>query len=124
MGPMRKVVGVLAGLVLLAGTARAGRRPFLYAYDAPTVPEGDVEIETWLDFIHPRHAGQLDEWRWFFGPRWSPTASVELSAFTSLAQTVQPPSVTELWAELLEARWRVLQSEPFGSLTLQIDLRI
>ena len=121
---MRKALGVVAGLLLLQGTAQAGRRPFLYAYDVPTVPEGDVEIESWLDFVRSRRnpMGLGDEWRWFIGPRWAPVDGFELSALTAFAQTVGQGS--ELWAELIEGRWRIWRSEGGSSLTLQLDLRI
>src|SRR5205823_464769 len=109
---MRRAVWVIA-LLALAAPARAGRRPFTLAYDAQSVPEGDVEMEMWLDFLGNRHT--RDAWRWWVGPCWAPVASVEVTALTAFAQTVTSPeggdSVTQLWAELLEARWHALSSE-------------
>jgi hypothetical protein len=121
---MRTVLGVLAGLCLFQGAAVAGRRPFLFAYDTATVPEGDAEIESWLDLIQPRHTGQVGEWRWFLGPSWSPVDGVEVSALTAFAQAMEDGAAAELWAELLEGRVRVLRSQTLGDLTLQLDLRI
>src|SRR5262249_3719805 len=109
-----KALGMLAAVCLLQGVAQAGRRPFLYSFDVPTVAEGDVEIETWLDY--------LDRWRFWWGPRWSPVDGVEVMALTSFQQEEGGGS-SVLWAELLETRWR---SRPTiaGSLMLQLDLRI
>lgn len=43
--------GQLAALLLAVAVpfaAEAGRRPFIWGYDAEIVPEGDVELEQWL----------------------------------------------------------------------------
>jgi hypothetical protein len=41
-------VAVLAAVSLGATEARAGRRPFTWAYGTDIVPDGDVELEQWL----------------------------------------------------------------------------
>jgi hypothetical protein len=89
--------------------------------------EGDVELETWVDFLSIR--GGASEWRWWLGPRWSPLEGVEIAAFTSVVQPFEDPSVSgaaataQLWAEKLEGRWR-FASGKFGALTLELDVRI
>ena len=119
---MRKALGMLAGLLLFSGSAQAGRRPFLFAHDVATVPEGDVEIETWLDYDNQKVAEAPDEWRFWWGPRWSPVDGAEITALVSLQQEDDKGSV-ELWAGLLEGRWRSTP-RPAGSLVLQVDLRL
>jgi hypothetical protein len=111
---MRTVLGMLAGLLLLQGAAHAGRRPFLYSSDVTTVPEGDVELETWLDYF--------DRWRFWVGPRWSPFDGVEVMALTSFQQDEGATSAL-LWAELVQGRWRS-PATTAGSLILELDFRI
>src|SRR5215468_7194253 len=111
---MPRGLGILAGLLFLSGAAQAGRRPFLYSFDVPTVSEGDVELETWLDY--------LDRWRLWLGPRWSPVDGIEISALTSFQQ-LEGAGSANLWAELVEARWRSAPTVA-GSLMLQLDVRI
>src|SRR4030081_4046693 len=41
------IVAVLSS-TLVARTAEAGRRPFLFTYDSEIVPEGDAELEQWI----------------------------------------------------------------------------
>jgi hypothetical protein len=116
---------MLAGLILLSGTAQAGRRPFLYAKDAATVPEGDVELEQWLDYFNNRANG--DVYRWWIGPCWSPADGFELTLLTSFQEEdkaeIYGGAKFALWAELLEARWRS-QPTRAGSLLLQLDFRL
>jgi hypothetical protein len=114
-------------LALLPLPASAGRRPYLWSYDLPTVPDGDVEIETWLDFI--ASMPKVDHWRWWLGPRWAPHETLELSIFTIVVHeedASQSParSATELWAEQLELRWRFFTHKRAGALTLQPGTRI
>lgn len=126
MARMRAVLPVVM-VVLLGGSAGAARRPYLNLYDAGMVPEGDVEIESWLDFISNRSGYASDEWRWWIGPRWSPAEGLEVASLLVLTQPLTSPSAggstTQLWADLVEARWRMLQ---MGSATViaHLDLRI
>jgi hypothetical protein len=122
---MRKALGVLAGLVLLQGVAQAGRRPFLYAKDTATVPEGDVELEMWLDYINTKGENNIfgDVYRWWIGPCWSPFDGFELTALTSFNEEENLAGRFGLWAELLEGRWRS-PATAAGSLLLQFDFRI
>lgn len=117
-------------LLLLPAPALAARRPFIVAYDTATLAEGDVELETWLDYYSLQTAepgtGKVGEWKWWLGPRWAPFEGVEVAALTVFAQGFEPPpagSAVQIWAELLEARWRVIEGR-FGGLALQLDLRI
>ena len=125
---MRRGIALLGiGLLLLATSARGARRPYAVAYDAATIAEGDVEIETWLDFIsNPKSA--TDEWRWWMGPRWSPHDGVEVAFLTILTQGITPPSQggssTQFWATLAEGRWHAASLGGALELTLQLDLRI
>src|SRR5262249_17518776 len=121
-GSMRRALTVIAGLLLLEGWALAGRRPFLYAQDAATVPEGDVEIETWFDVVSQKVAASPDLWRFWWGPRWAPFGGVEVVALMSLQQQENADAVG-LWAGLLEGRWRSTPA-PLGSLMLELDLRL
>jgi hypothetical protein len=114
-------------LVLAPQAALAARRPFIVTYDTATLAEGDAEVETWLDLIVNREAADL--WRWWVGARWSPYEGMEVAAVTVLQQAYNMPgyaqlgSTVQLWAELLQGRWRVFQ-RPFGALALELDLRI
>jgi hypothetical protein len=121
---VRVSFAVALSLLAVGSVAQAGRRPFLYAYDTTAVPDGDVEIESWLDYIDARAAQVPDAWRWWIGPRWAPTDGVEVMALTALQQSATASASAQLWGELLEARWRVLASPAAGNLTLQLDLRI
>src|SRR5262245_26668140 len=122
---IRKAFGILAGLLWLHGAAEAGRRPFLYAHDAATVPEGDAEIEIWLDHIN-QHAIpaplNVDLWRFWFGRRFSPIDGVEIAALVSMQQS-DPGGAAGFWGGLLESRWRSAP-RPVGSLALELDLRV
>jgi len=124
---MRRANLFLGLLLLLPATARAGRRPFLYAQDATMVPEGDVEVEFWLDFIDVQ-TDQPDKWRVWLGPRWAPFEWIEVSALTIWQQTgpgaTSAPGAGSLWAEQLEARLRALKLGERGALFGQIDYRI
>lgn len=115
----------IAFVLLLPLAANAGRRPYLVGYDTTNVPDGDVEIESWGDYLWNR-SGWNSGWRWWIGPVWAVTETLELSAFTSLEQDVTgpaTPSSAQLWAELLTARWRAW-THRYGRLTLQLDGRI
>jgi hypothetical protein len=128
---------MLAALLLWQGAAWAGRRPFLYAHDVAMVPEGDVELETWFDYVNQKAQvlpgmENPDLWRFWWGPRWSPVDGVEITALISLQQNEDPgvgpdgmpkDPIAAFWAGLLEARWRSTP-KPFGSLMLQLDLRL
>jgi len=116
---------MLVGLCLLQEVAQAGRRPFIYAKDAATVPEGDVELESWLDFINPKVGG--DDYRWWIGPCWSPADGFELTILTSFQEQEKNQEFGgtkfALWAELVEGRWRG-PATTAGSLLVQLDLRL
>jgi hypothetical protein len=103
--------------------AHAGRRAYIIDYDVPTVPDGDVEIETWMDFISIKPG--VNDWRWWIGPRWAPHETVELVALTILTQeNTSTSSRAELWAELIDVRWRFFSHPRAGTLTLQVNARI
>jgi hypothetical protein len=118
---------VLVALTLVASLdAGAARRPFVVAYDTSTLAEGDVEVETWVDFVAPRN--EDSQWRWWLGPRWAPFEGVEVAALTALTQGfnnpyTNGPSGAQFWAELLEARWRLFD-RPFGAVVLELNVRI
>ena len=124
---MKPLIAALLMMALPARVVAGGRRPFLFAYDAPSIAGGDVELETWLDFMSKR-APLNDEWRWWLGPRWAPVDGFEVTALTVLTQDlVKPPdmpSTVQLWAEVIELRWRVHTFESIGSITLELDGRI
>jgi hypothetical protein len=123
------MVAAALGLILCGvapGRARAGRRPFLVAQDATLVPDGDVELELWLDYLD-LGATAPDKWRFWIGPRWAPIEGLELAGLTVLQQVEvegQPSGGGTLWAEILEARWRALPIGERGALILQLDYRI
>jgi hypothetical protein len=129
---MRPILaGALCCLLGLATPARAERRPFLFAHDVGTVPGGDVEVETWLDYLDshdPTTGASNGVYRWWIGPRWSPVEGLEVTALTVIAQDVVAPSKSEssayLWAEQLEVRWRFFQRDWLGALYAQLDGRI
>jgi hypothetical protein len=106
-------------LLLMPQAALAARRPFVVTYDSSTLAEGDAELETWLDLVWNEHSAS--KWRWWLGPRWSPFEGVEVAGLTVLQQ--EYGSTLELWAQLVEGRWRVFQ-RPFGALALQLDFRV
>jgi hypothetical protein len=81
-----------------------------------------VEIETWLDYDNQKIPEHPDLWRFWWGPRWSPIDGVEITALVSLQQEEEKDTVG-LWAGLLESRWRSTP-RPWGSLALQLDLRL
>jgi hypothetical protein len=110
-----------------AGLAQAARRPYLYGYDTSSIPAGDVEIETWFDYMNkPKVAA--DEVRWWIGARWAPVEGLELALLTIVAQDLSPSQAggnsAQLWGELLELRWRALRFESVGDFSLQLDLRM
>jgi hypothetical protein len=117
---MRRFILALNLLAVVAGPARAGRRPFLVAHDAAMVPEGDVELEDWLDYL-VQPATQPDLVRWWVGPRWAPVERVEVGLLTVVQQV--GGNSTGLWAELIEGRARLVQLGPAGDLFGQLDVR-
>ena len=54
----------LALLLLLTASAEARRRPWIFAEDTTVVPDGDVELESWIGFID-RVKSRSDEVRNF-----------------------------------------------------------
>lgn len=115
------VIAVCLGCA--TGAAQAGRRPFAVSYDTPMVPDGDVEIESWVDYLLNRQAP--NQWRWWIGPRWAPFENFEVAAFTIVAQDLtRGENAAELWAEELHFRWRFFSHPVAGNLTLQLNTRI
>jgi hypothetical protein len=112
-------------VTLLASAADAGRRPWLFAEDTTMVPDGDVEIESWVDFIDRKQ--DPGAWRWWIGAYWSPIESLEVAALTAIQQPYEPlppeQVVASLWIEHLSLRWRVIERR-FGSLFLKLEGRI
>jgi hypothetical protein len=109
-------------LVLLAGSAEAGRRPWIFAEDTATVPDGDVEIESWIGFID--RVTPPGSWHWWIGPYWAPADGLEIAALTVIAQPYEGANgVAQLWFEHLSLRWRVVERR-FGALFLKVEGRI
>jgi hypothetical protein len=117
-------IGLLIGclIALIPLSANAGRRPYVMGYDDPLVPDGDVEIETWLDFISQNQAPSV--WRWWIGPRWSPYETVEVLFLTNFEEDLVAGSKAELWAEQIDLRWRIFSHKRAGRITLQLNARI
>jgi hypothetical protein len=106
---------VVAGLCLAfgAGTAEAGRRPFLFTYDSEIVPEGDAELEQWLwsESKVPANPGRgAIYWIW-----WSPifglTNHLELALPLQIGSAANSTSLSFLSAEV---RYRFLSRENDG----------
>ena len=61
------MVGLL-GLAVLPEAARAGQRPFIWAFDTKIVPKGSLELEQWL-WVRGRAPGVADSparyWIWW-----------------------------------------------------------
>jgi len=105
---MKRAFALLILLILSSGRASAGRRPFLFTEDATMVPEGDVELEFWLDYVN-LDVSTSDKWRMWLGPRWAPFERLEVAALTSWQQLDDGGSGgSSLWAEQFEARLRAL----------------
>jgi hypothetical protein len=113
----------LALVASLASTARAGRRPWIYTEDTSMVPDGDVEIESWIGFLDARNGP--DAWHWWIGPYWSPVEGLEVAALTVITQPYDSPDGkgAELRFEHLSLRWRVVERK-FGSLFLKLEGRL
>jgi hypothetical protein len=109
-------------LLILNGTAQAGRRPWLFAEDTAMVPDGDVEIETWIDYLE-RESPTPGAWRWWIGAYWSPWESLEFAALTAIQQPSDGNAQAELWVEHLSLRWRVIERS-FGALFVKLEGRI
>jgi hypothetical protein len=117
---------VLMLLMLLAAPAGAGRRPWIFAEDTAMVPDGDVEIESWIGFIDrwPDVPQETSVWHWWLGPVWSPYDGIEIAAYTVLAQPYPDNNAgASLWFEQLSLRWRVIERR-FGALFLKLEGRI
>lgn len=121
-----RILPVVLGLLLLPLSAQAGARPYLINSDVPQVPEGDVEIETWIDNIRtPSSMDGANMWRWWIGPRWAPFENVEVAAFTIVSQdAAEQDAAAVLWAEQLALKWRFYSHKIAGSFTLQLCSRI
>ena len=111
-------------LLLFGFDAQAGRRPWIFAEDTATVPDGDVEIESWVGFVD-RGDEKPGEWHWWIGPYWSPIEQLEFAALTAMRQPYENPSNNnfQLWVEQLSLRWRVVERK-FGALFLRVEGRI
>ncbi len=120
------LLAVVLGQLALAAPAQAGRRPWTYAEDNTMVPDGDVEIETWVGFIE-RKEGTPGAWHWWLGVYWSPIESLEVAALTAITQAYEAPDGqprgAELWVEQLSIRWRIIERK-FGALFLKLEGRI
>jgi hypothetical protein len=115
---------VIALMVLLQGSALAGRRPWIFAEDTTTVPDGDVEIESWIGFID--RVTPPGSWHWWVGPYWAPVEGLEIAALTVLSQPYDSPGDSygaQLWFEHLSLRWRAIERN-FGSLFVKLEGRI
>lgn len=117
---------VMLGLMLWPGSAHAGRRPYVIGYDTPIVPTGDVELESWLDLVSNKPDS---EYRWWLGPTWAPIDGVEVSIMTIITQGLPPVGSTEtatseLWAEQVQARWRVVRHPLLGDFVAQAGFRL
>jgi hypothetical protein len=118
------LVSALLAILVAPSVAHAGRRPWIFAEDTATVPDGDVEIESWVGFID-RGDETPGEWHWWIGPYWSPIEQLEFAALTAMRQPYEGPSEKsfELWIEQLSLRWRVIERS-FGALFLKVEGRI
>jgi hypothetical protein len=95
------------------------------------VPDGDVEIETWVDFLERKT--EPGAWRWWIGAYFAPLEQIEIAAMTAIQQPYDlppPPAgspavsqAAQLWVEQLSIRWRVIQRS-FGALFLRLEGRI
>jgi hypothetical protein len=119
-----RTIMALALLATLASTARAGRRPWIYAEDTSMVPDGDVEIESWVGYLLS-NPNNPDAWHWWIGPYWSPVDGLEVAALTVITQPYDDSktSSAELRFEHLSLRWRVIERK-FGSLFLKLEGRL
>jgi hypothetical protein len=79
----------LVAAVLLPGSAEAGRRPFIWAYDTEIVPQGDVDLEQWLwtrARIPTREVDRARYWVWW-GPVFGLSQQLELAVPFQLVAT-------------------------------------
>lgn len=101
-------------LVLLAGTAHAGRSRFGWLYDTETVPERGVELEQWLWDQRrqgPDHTNETNIW-------WAPVIGVtdQLELALPIVWGWSKGDVANAKTALLyygaEARYRLVSSDP------------
>lgn len=108
---MRAVRGVVLLLGLCASLAprpaEAGRRPFIWAYDTETVPQGDVELEQWL-WARTQAPLAPDRpstyWIWW-GPVVGVTNHLEVAAPFQVRSARAGPTVLESFE--LDVRYRL-----------------
>lgn len=122
-------------LSLFAFTAGAAPRQFSFVYDSEVTSEGNIELESWLDYGHPANTRHYTEGQqnliWWLGGRIGWIQGLELSGFLSveqkdrLAQDPDEPDATKkaresglfnLMAAVLDVKYR-----PFEPGTLVVD---
>jgi hypothetical protein len=96
-----------------AGSAHAGRTRFAWLYDAETVPQRGVELETWLQETEGRGAAGIDETLLWWAPVIGLTDRVELVLPVELLWTRSAgASQTRLERFGAEVRWRLVDPDP------------
>src|SRR5262249_22645623 len=114
---MRASLVALPALLLLTASAesRAGIRPFIWTWDAQTVPQGDVELEQWI-WARGRMPAVPDTpaayWLWW-GPVLGLSDNLELAV---PFQVVANASTTSLESIEVDARYRLFPRNDDGPL--------
>jgi hypothetical protein len=108
------LVLAVAAVILVPGTARAGRSYFGWLYGTEVLPERGVELQSWIleeDNQQPNHSKESDLW---WGPLIGVTDQLELALPVEMGWQVadgQAPSFT-LQRYGVEARYRFVTQDP------------
>jgi hypothetical protein len=92
LSSMLRIVGLGCGLLcsLLAGDARAGARPYALVQGIDSLPEGNLELESW--FTARRPSNKDTRWDWWFGPVVGITDQLETGLFAIFTQVPPAPA--------------------------------
>ena len=72
-------------LLLAAGDARAGGRPYAFVQGTQAVSDGGLELENWFGDVRPR-GGAPGDWEWWLGPVVGASDHVEVGLFGIFGQ--------------------------------------
>ncbi len=104
---------VAVGLVASAGAAHAGRSRFAWLYDAETVPQRGVEVESWVQETDGRGGAGIDETLLWWAPVIGLTDRLELAIPVEVLWTrTAGVSQTRLERYGAELRYRFVDPDP------------
>jgi hypothetical protein len=118
---------IVAAVIAAPQVADAGRRHLGWSYGTEVMPERGYEIESWIDAELGKGDGDLDETRLGWALSIGITDRLELripAQIASLQADADPAARTTIDRYGVEARWRLVTSDPVDAPALVPLIRI